>query len=182
MIHTLKHISIPFPVLHRRTTLEFTELTRKEFFIIVTAVYTVLTSDCKKTTFKATGLKDGKNYDFVVRAYVDGKWSEFRASDLVSAKPKASTKPTNVKATAGVNSVTLKWDKVSGATKYKVCYKNGSKYTVLTSDCKTTTYEATGLKAGKKYEFVVRAYVNGKWSDFNASDLVSATPKASTNA
>ena len=70
-----------------------------------------------------------------------------------------------VKATAGVKSATLSWNKVSGATGYVIYYStetNGT-YTKLGST-KSTSYTKKSLKSGKKYYFRVRAYktVDGK--------------------
>ena len=92
----------------------------------------------------------------------------------------SSTKPANVTAVPGTNSVTLSWDAVPGAARYAVSYHNGSGYTILTETCTATTYTAAGLTAGRTYPFLVQAFVNGQWSPFTSADHVAATPAGST--
>ncbi|MBP1578581.1 MAG: hypothetical protein J6B57_00655, partial [Oscillospiraceae bacterium] len=71
---------------------------------------------CTTNSYTASGLTNGKKYGFYVKALANGKWSDWSTADVVYATP-ASTKPKNVKATAGDRKVTITWDKVSGATK-----------------------------------------------------------------
>lgn len=116
-------------------------------------------------TFK--NLKAGTTYKFTVRAYktLDGqtylspKYSTFTTS----------TNPATVsfKLTTGSKNATVKWNKVTGATGYKVYYKtskNGSWKCLKTVSNKTTSYTKTGLTKGKTYYFTVKAYrkVGGK--------------------
>lgn len=68
---------------------------------------------------------------------------------------------------AGYNSITLTWSKVSGAGGYYVYRKNSSgKWERISTvkSGKTVTYKDTKLTAGKTYTYTVRAYkkVNGK--------------------
>ena len=71
------------------------------------------------------------------------------------------------------NSITVSWDEIIGASKYKVQYKKSSdkSYTTLTSDTKSLSYEAKNLTVGTMYDFRVAAYINGKWGNY--SDVVS---------
>lgn len=83
----------------------------------------------------------------------------------------------NLKATPSANSVKLTWDKVYGASGYKI-YKydtKNKKYTLLSTISDKTTYTVKDLKAYTSYKFMVKAY--GK------SDLgtVVATGGASIN-
>ncbi len=41
------------------------------------------------TSATVTGLKSGKNYKFIVRAYVNGKWTSMKSSDAVKVKTKS---------------------------------------------------------------------------------------------
>jgi len=140
--------------------------------------YNTLTTSITGTSYTATGLTNGTTYQFLVQAYVNGKWSTFTTADHVSATPVGTAKPTNIKATAGDGQVTLTWDKVTGATKYAVSiYKGtGTNYNTLTTSITGTSYTATGLTNGTTYQFLVQAYVNGKWNTFTTADHVSATP------
>jgi hypothetical protein len=80
------------------------------------------------------------------------------------------------KAVSGDGKVTLNWDAVANATKYAIAYQNGSSWVTLTPNCTGTTYTATGLTNHKEYTFLVQSYADGKWSSFNSSDYVTATP------
>jgi phi13 family phage major tail protein len=80
-----------------------------------------------------------------------------------------------VTATGGTNKVTLTWDAVTGATKYMVKQYDNGICTVLEDAYTTTSYEDTGLTAGKTYSYIVQAYVDGIWSSSGAAYLVSAT-------
>ena len=130
------------------------------------------------TSVNIKGLTNGKKYGFLVRAYVNGSWSTFTSSDVVYATPvSASVKPTNVKVAAADSRVVVAWDKLSGATNYIVYSYADGKYT---KQCTTTSTSVNikGLTNGKKYGFLVRAYVNGSWSAFTSADIVYATPNA----
>ena len=126
------------------------------------------------TTYTATGLTNGTAYTFAVRAYANGKWSEM--SDSVSATPKApaASAPTNVKASAGDSKVTLTWDAVPGATNYAVFLRKGTEWLKIGASGAGTTFTSRGLANGGKYFYMVKAYVNGVWSEESA--IVSAIP------
>lgn len=120
-------------------------------------------------------LTNGTQYGFLVRAYVNKKWTDFNSYDLVYSTP--VNKPVITSATAGNGKVALKWDAVKGATRYGVYIYSGGIYTYYGSTSATSCY-VRKLVNGSKYGFLVRAYVNGKWTTYNAYDLVYATPKA----
>ena len=138
--------------------------------------YYVQNNSLTDTSYTVTGLTNGTTYQFLVQAYVGGKWTEFTADDLVSATP-ISTKP-QPKATAGDGQVTLNWNAVSGATKYAVTLYSNGKYYVQNNSLTATTYTVSPLTNGKTYQFLVQAYIGGKWSAFTTADFVSATPSA----
>lgn len=132
-----------------------------------TAVYPT-TNSC---TVK--GLASGKVHSFRVLAYVNGKWND--PSDVVTATPLKGTTPQNVKAVAGAEAVTVTWDKVDGASRYRVQVNDGSGWKSKTYPT-TNSSKITGLITGKTYSFRVVAYANGKWN--GASAVVTAVPKA----
>ncbi|MGN1120189.1 MAG: leucine-rich repeat domain-containing protein [Oscillospiraceae bacterium] len=81
--------------------------------------------------------------------------------------------PENVKATAGVGKVTLTWDAVSGATKYRVQRLNGSTWATVATPT-TAAYTDTNVVAGTTYSYRVLSYVDGAWSGVSA--VAKATP------
>ena len=111
--------------------------------------------------------------DFMVKYTVNGKESAEKDSYKVSVK--IYYKPA-VKITANKGSITLKWNKVPEATKYRVYkYVNG-KLKLVTETTKRSV-KINGTKAGKEYTYAVKAYVDGKWTKVYTGDLASVTAK-----
>ena len=115
-----------------------------------------------KTTSNAylvSGLKAGTTYKFAVKAYktVNGK----EITNTKYPQVVTSTKPLSVdlKATAGKNKATLKWNKQAGVTGYVVCYKasKNAKWQSLGAT-KNTSLTKAGLVKGKTYYFAVKSY------------------------
>ena len=132
-------------------------------------------------SFTASDLINGKKYGFIVRSYVSGKWSDWSNDDAVYATPKASAnKPQNVKAVPGDKQVTITWNAVNGATNYIVySYVDGSYHNLGTTT--STSFTAKDLVNGKKYGFIVKAWVNGGWNAWSNDDAVYATPVGGTD-
>lgn len=90
----------------------------------------------------------------------------------------------NVKATQTTTSITLSWDKVNGATGYRVYRYDSStgKYTEL-GTVKKLNAKITGLKSGTTYSYLVRPYrllSNGKeeWAAYSSSDIITTATKS----
>lgn len=87
--------------------------------------------------------------------------------------------PESFKGSTKGSSVTLTWDKVSGADGYTVYYYNSSKGTIIEAgSVKTNKFTDSGLKKGK-YQYKVRAYVlvNGSKVYGDLSSVVSKSIK-----
>ncbi len=122
----------------------------------------------KKTTATVEGLEPGKKYTFAVRAYVNNGsivWAPKYKSINTVTKPGVTDKVTS---TSTENTVTLNWSKVPGATGYRVyILKNGAWKALKTTT--GLTYTATGLTAGTKYTFAVKAYTKLSGTTYWAS-------------
>ena len=98
------------------------------------------------------------------------------ASDYVIVLDKANHGKPVVTATATKNSIKLKWNAVSGATKYRV-YKivNGKARLVI----ETTKHglNINKAKSDTEYQYIVRAYVDGSWTSMKKSDIVTIKTK-----
>ena len=127
------------------------------------------------TAFTSRGLPNGGKYFYMIKSCVNGKWSG--ESAVVSAIPTCIT-PQNVKAFAGDGKVTLTWDAVKGASNYTIFLRKGSAWLKIGSSGANTTFTSRGLPNGGKYFYMVKAYVNGSWSDESA--VVSAIPTSIT--
>ena len=134
------------------------------------------------STYLYKNVKKETKYQFAIRTFVKGtkgtKWGTRTSKtitypDFTKAKI-TSTTPTN-------SAVTLNWEKVEGATGYRVYVYKNSKWTYY-KGIKKTTYKVTGLEASTKYKFKVRAYyqANGKTTWGTYSKEVTVTTKAKT--
>ena len=111
----------------------------------------------------------GQNYTYYVRAYcnVDGTkvFGAYSQGKTGKAVPK---KAVITKATAGSKKVSLNWNKVNGASGYRIYYKTSENgkwhYVTQIGKGSTTSYTNTGLKSGQTYYYTMRAYrtVNGE--------------------
>lgn len=116
----------------------------------------------KKNRYEVENLKAGTKYDFTVRAY------DKTSSGVTYYGAYASTLTTytapdevdNLKATKKTkSSVTLKWSKAKGASKYQVyLYDTAAKKYVRKTTVSGTSTTISNLKAGTTYKFKVRAY------------------------
>lgn len=82
-------------------------------------------------------------------------------------------KTSSITATQTVNSVTLKWNKVAGATSYRIFVYQGGWKTL--DNVSSLTYTAKNLKAGTSYRFAVRAYVSDGSTTVSAPSYSTAT-------
>lgn len=141
----------------------------------------------ESTSYKDTGLKSGKLYYYQVRSGVFASdASIIYAAEDSAAVTYATTKckaPEALKASSYTeDAIKLSWDKVSGATSYKVYqYDTKSKKykAIATLEGKTnTSYKVVGLSANKKYQFKVCAYtenIAGNTKGENSIVLNAAT-------
>lgn len=132
--------------------------------------YTLRKTITSKNTieFTDTGLDTNTTYYYKVRAYRmiadQKKYGSY--SEIVCAKPVLSKTTITVSSTS--KKATIKWNKVLGASGYKVYSATSSNGTyslkkTITS-INTLSYTNTNLVSGKTYYYKVRAYrnVNGK--------------------
>ena len=106
--------------------------------------------------------------------------SLYHSTKYPAIKPSKPT-ITNCNAT-GATSIKVEWDKVSGASKYKIVRHevDGANKKTLTDKCTSTSYTDKGLISGHTYYYIVYAYGNNKWSDASTewkTYTAPATPK-----
>ncbi len=89
-------------------------------------------------------------------------------------------KSKNIIATPGDKKVSLTWDAVPNATKYKVVVYNGNRvFKIVYAMDGSAKAVVEGLTNGTEYGFWVQAYVNGAYdSEPDTTKLVYATPRA----
>ncbi len=114
-------------------------------------------------------LTTGKTYYYKVRAYqkFNGKYIFGEYASPVSAKPIPKQVKISTVTASGTNAVKLTWGTVTGASGYRIYYRETGaqewKYVTQIGKGNTLTYIHKELAAGKSYEYKMRAYrtVNG---------------------
>lgn len=142
-----------------------------------------------KTSYEVEDLKAATKYQFRVRAYdkVSGKTVYGSYSSTLTAYT-APDEVKNLSVSKRTNTaITLKWNKVSGATKYQVyLYNTSTKKYVCKATVSGTTATIKGLSKGTTYKFKVRAYKTvgstKYYGDFSDTRTATTTgTKASTS-
>ena len=114
-----------------------------------------------KNDFTVKGLEGGKTYKFRVSSYLTSKAGN--SYGPMSKSISMTTKPEKVTelgaSTTTKTSITLSWEKVTGATGYKVyAYNTRTKKATLIATTRTNSYKVKKLTTAKKYSYVVKAY------------------------
>ena len=144
-------------------------------------------SDANTTSFTRTGLTNGTEYSFQIRA-VNPRGNS-PESDTISATPNllVPAKPTGLEAEAGHARVTLTWEDPgdSDIASYQYRQKGGEGdfgnwLDIADSGASTSAHLIKGLTNGTLYTYQIRAVNEGGASP--ASDNASATPLATINA
>lgn len=117
----------------------------------------------KTFAYTDTGLKSGTEYTYKVRAYLSyGGAYYYGACSTVTSGITKPAKVSGLALTAKSSSITLDWQKQSGATGYQIYRLNSNtgKYEKIATvrGASNVTYKDTNLKKGTTYTYKVRAY------------------------
>ena len=139
-------------------------------------------------TSKKYPLVGGKKYVYTVRAYNKSskKWGSYDTKGKAVTIPAvpSTVKMGTVKGTA-YNKVSIKWNKASNATSYRIYYKkSGAKKWTAIANVTGTSYTHTSSKkyplvSGSKYVYTVRGYnkTSKKWGSYNTKGVSVTVPK-----
>lgn len=120
------------------------------------------------------GLKNGETYKFLVRYSIGRKLSPMTYSYKITVK--VYYKPI-AKAASTENSVKLTWQAVPNAQKYAICkYVDGK--AVKLCETEKLAVRINKLTPDTEYQYIVRAYVDGKWTTMTKSDIVTVNTDA----
>ncbi|MDE5716482.1 MAG: hypothetical protein K2I53_02480, partial [Lachnospiraceae bacterium] len=124
------------------------------------------------TSTTYSGLKPKTTYTYQVASRsLDGVGS-FSAAKTIKTLAKMPDVPSGIQGQTTENSVTVKWDAVSGATGYDIQF-NGSTYS---TNSPSRTF--TGLKDNTEYAYRVRSKNADGVSEYGPEKKVRTTPKA----
>lgn len=126
------------------------------------------------TSVTLEDLKNGETYKYLIRYMIDGKLSPLAYSDKITVK--VYYKPI-VSASAEKDSVTLKWNAVPNAEKYAI-YKYADGKAVKLAETEKRAAKIIGLTPDTEYQYIVSAYIDGKWTTMLKSDIVTVGTKA----
>ncbi len=146
----------------KKAVIEWSSLAEAEEYEIYTSSretgsFTLLKSTTK-TTYEFTDLERGELLYVKVRAVAGENAGKESATIVVALQP---DQVTGIKAVKNVKTkITLSWTKAEGATGYQIYYRlSTGREGILAGSTEDTTYQVTGLSAGKNYYFTVVAYV-----------------------
>jgi hypothetical protein len=136
------------------------------------------------TTKVVSGLSAGTKYYYVVRAYNAGGTSGNSNTMTVTTVVTPPPLPPTATAASGVSSggFTANWNSAGGATGYRIDVSPSASFNSFVSGFSNldvgnvTTKNVSGLSAGTKYYYVVRAYSAGGTS--SNSNTITATTAA----
>ena len=126
------------------------------------------------TSVTLKGLKNGETYKFLVRYSIGRKLSPMTYSYNIAVK--VYYKPI-AKAASTENSVKLTWQAVPNAQKYAI-YKYADGKAVKLCETEKLAVRINKLIPDTEYQYIVRAYVDGKWTTMTKSDIVTVNTDA----
>ena len=126
------------------------------------------------TSVTLKGLKNGETYKFLVRYSIGRKLSPMTYSYNITVK--VYYKPI-AKAASTENSVKLTWHAVPNAEKYAI-YKYVDGKAVKLCETEKLAVRINKLAPDTEYQYIVRAYVDGKWTTMTKSDIVTVNTDA----
>ena len=128
------------------------------------------------TSFTIKGLNNGVEYGVYVLAYIGGNWVSSDVEHIVYATPSIPGYPL-IELEGKDRSITVRWNAVGGATKYRIFTYVNKKYTKI-GETFNTEYTVDKLTNGKEYGIYVIAYVNGKWLASSTAYIRYAVPRS----
>ena len=123
-------------------------------------------ADTTSTSYTDSKVTSGKTYTYTVRCLNKSKNKFTSGYDSKGTKATFISTPKISKTEATYKSITLNWDKVNGAEKYRV-YRKGEKGWSRLFDTTSTTFTDTNLYADTEYTYTVRC-INSSANKFTS--------------
>ena len=122
--------------------------------------------DTTSTSYIDKDVSSGKNYTYTVRCINSTATKLTSGYDSKGKSIKYVSAPEISKTESTYNSITLNWDNVNGAEKYRV-YRRGEKGWSRLFDTTSTTFTDTNLYADTEYTYTVRC-INSSANKFTS--------------
>jgi hypothetical protein len=148
-----------------------------------TFTFTVLPVNTNSVTIG--GLLPNTSYVWVVRSVCG---TNVRSTDVVGPTFKTTMgqscgTPTITNVIPNINSITLNWTAVSGATSYEIIFRlepNGSRNTIRNISPNVSTFTITSLLPNSNYAIQLRAVCGNTLGDLTSTTIVSTIPLTPT--
>ena len=126
--------------------------------------------DTRETSFTHTGIDSNSTYTYTLRAYYPEGYSSFNSKGWTNT---FIATPYITKAEVTNNGIKLNWDKVDGASSYRVFINNGTSWKGLATVSGNSYVDKTAT-AGESYTYTIRALdSNGNFvSDYDKEGFV----------
>lgn len=133
------------------------------------------TLSCYEMSFTIPELHGGETYTIVVQGRVENDWTAFDESKdcLTIVVKRDYNRPKLAIDSVGYNSAALSWNSISGASKYRIVYRNSDgSYEILRDNITNTSISIYDIES-RYYYFGVQALLsNSNWSDIDGGDLI----------
>lgn len=116
------------------------------------------------TSYKITKLKSYSKYYIKISSLLNNKYCSKWSSVYTVATNKYLSAPTNIKAKRTCSTATISWNKVSGASGYRLEYSLDKNTWKAKTVGNVAAAKLTGLKFGSKYYIRMVCLINGKIS------------------
>ena len=124
---------------------------------------TLKTVDANVLSFTDTGAVSGKSNYYAVKVYTNGTWGAYNSDAINYIATPQVTKTTSVVGSG----ITLNWNAVAGAAKYRVYRYDGSKW-VLLGKVTGTSFTDKNVTLGKSYKYTLKAENSSNFSSYNS--------------
>ena len=122
-----------------------------------------LLATISSSPYTETGIQDDRQYTRKIQAVSASQAPSEPTVVTFTSQEKLAT-PTNLRASYAVNSTTVTWNAVSGATSYQVS-RNGTPVATVS----TNRYQDNSAGAGQGYTYTIVAKASGRWDSEGAS-------------
>ena len=147
------------------------------------------TADGDELTYLDTAVENNKTYTYAVRA-VNEASSEYAATRSATVSTRYTVAPSDIKVSNDDGKVVISWSKVEGATAYRVYRRivdadgDVTNWEPFKDKVTATTFSDDTVMSGTKYEYSVRVYSDGGYSDlYSEKEIVYLdTPTCSIEA